>query len=351
MILLSLLSFEAQADISKVVDTDGLTGDYASLNAFEAAEEQDLTDGGGDIMTVTCQRSGAGGMDTTAVVFTGAWVTSADYYIKIVGGDFPTGDAVYDNTQYVFHNDDDATYGIQIREDFVRIQNIQFLVTETGANTRYGIGINNVGAGSTFYMDSCIIVGAISGTGVAFGIYTTDADITAYIYNCTISDFLSGGDTGMRCIVVDTGGTINIYNCTIAHSYYGVFRVAGTVTAINCAIFNNTDDIGGTVGTDYCAMDEAGAGDTNGVDISGTWNTDCFTAPEATPRDFSVQDASSPVYQKGNGATPKAVFTDDIIGTTRDAVDLNWDIGAYELIVAAGFNMWFIRDNKKGGKL
>ena len=45
------------ADYTRVIDTDGVTGDYANWEAFDAGFGQDLTAGGPNTCTATCQAS------------------------------------------------------------------------------------------------------------------------------------------------------------------------------------------------------------------------------------------------------------------------------------------------------
>ena len=303
---------------------------YQSLNAWEVAEETDL-DTANNTHTFHTNRTNSGGIDQLICLIDG-WTTSVTDFITVIADDFPAG-GIYDDTKYIIENNDDTAAAVDIKEDFVRLINLQVLLTTTNG-IRFGIRNSAQGAGAIIHVDSCIVKGVCSGTDDAIGIMLQDADATVYVYNTIVFDFIAGADTGFRGI--QTKGTVNIYNCTISNCYYGIIRSTETTIAINCAVFNNTIDFGGTVTIINCATDESAGEGANGVDISGTWDTTCFTAPEADPPDFSVQDDQSPVYQTGNGATPKSIFTDDIIGTTRDAVDLNWDIGAFELIVAVG---------------
>lgn len=331
------------AEIVRYVDPDVVAGDgsgdswtnaYASLNAWEAGEQTDL-DTANNTHKVYC-RSLSGSNDQLECVI-GGWTTSVTDYITIVGNDFPA-DGIWDDAKYIIENNDDQTSAIYIQEDFVRIINLQILLTTT-SGTRYTLLSNLLGAGAHLYIDSCIIRGVCSGTDTGYGIALFDADGTYDIYNCIVYGFKSSdnpADTGFKGVYFK--GDANVYNCTISGNYYGIEEAGtGTYNVINCAVFNNDNDFTGTFDViDYCATDEHAGGGTNGVDISGTWDTTCFTDPEASPPDFSVQDVDSPVYNIGNGATPKGTFTDDIIGTTRSPADLDWDIGAFELSVVVG---------------
>src|SRR4030042_1579893 len=55
---------------------------YTSLNSCEAAQQQDLTDGGGDVMVIHCRCSG-GTADSTSLDING-WTAAAASYIQII---------------------------------------------------------------------------------------------------------------------------------------------------------------------------------------------------------------------------------------------------------------------------
>lgn len=339
------------ADIPRFVDTgsdaggDGTTsatssGDnthaYQSLNAWEAAEETDL-DTANNTHTVHCNRTNSGGMDTTAVTISG-WTTSATDFITVIADDFPAN-GIYDNTKYTLHNNDSIVTFFGLVEDYINLVNLQVLITETSTNVRRGINVDALGVANAINIDSCIIKGACSGTGAANGIRVAGANNNVNIFNNIITDIFIAADGGFRGISVTSATAVNLYNNTFYNNTRAVNRDGGTVNAINDALFNNEDDFTGSFATiDYCATEEGAGEGTNGVAITQTADDYAALVVDAAGDNFNVTDTSSELYQTGNGATPKAVFTDDIIGTTRDAVDLNWDIGAYELIVAAEAN-------------
>lgn len=334
------------AEIVRYIDTgsdaagDGTTsatssGDnthaYQSLNAWEAAEETDL-DTANNTHIVHCNRTNGGGTDQLHTRITG-WTTSATDYITIIADDFPS-DGIWDNTKYIFDNNAAHTV-IDIREDYVRLINLQFLVTVAPNDNWDGIIFTGLGT-SVIYINSCIIKGVSAGTGSSRGILLNIADTTLNLYNTEIYGFISGGDTGFRGIQINNTTNTNIYNCTLYNNYSGILQQAGTVTAINCAVFNNTDDFTNTITMTYCASDDDHTGD-SATNVQITQSADDWAAlvVDAAGGDFHVTDISSELYNTGNGATPKSAFTDDIIGTTRGPADLDWDIGAYELLVVA----------------
>lgn len=299
---------------------------YQSLNQWEAAEETTLD---GDSHIVHCNRTNSGGEDTISTTISGWTQADSDDHITVIADDFPD-DGIYDNTKYLFSITNQAA-ALAIGEDYVRIVNFQMLVTTDGTASRHGIQIAGVGVASDIIIDSCIVKGSCSGASFTSGFNFADGDATVTVFNTIVTGFV--GSSLFHAFIIQAGTAIKFYNCTAYGNYYGFRRTAGTVSTINCLSFNNTNDFDGAVNADYCASDD-GDGN-NEVDVTAQ-DADDWAAlvKDAAGDDFRVTDTDSLLYQRGNGATPKSLFTDDIIGTERDAVDLNWDIGAYELVGA-----------------
>lgn len=338
--LFLLPRFGYAADIVRYVDTgadaggDGTTaaissGDnthaYQSLNQWESAEGADL-DTANNTHTVHTNRTNSGGEDTTSISIMG-WTTSATDFITIRGDDFPL-DGVFDNTKYLLSVTNGAM--LTIREDYVRIEYIQFEITQTGSGNPFGILITtSTPSSNERRISNCIIKGISSGTGGGQGIAVDSADAIVKIWNSTIYGFYILNDFAFECLILS--GTVDIYNSTIYNCTEGI-QQSGTVTLINTAIFNTQNDILGTVTLNYSATEDGDDSGNNGnitITQGDPW-TDLVTNPAIG--DFSVTDVNSELYQTGNGATPKSLFTDDIIGTIRGPADLDWDIGAFEYV-------------------
>jgi len=336
------------------VDPDVVAGDgsgtsfanaYSSLSAFEAGvgvgdNKADLT-ADGDIYKVYCRSLSGSDDDTTFVL--DAYTTSATDFIEITGdaaegGDFPT-DGIFDDSKYVFHNNDSAVNGLASRINYVRYTKIQFKTTTTSGTKQLLVFDAGIDAGNDIRISKCIFKGIPGGTGTSFAISAGDASTLLTMWNCIITGFFISADPGFRGISF-SGATANIYNCTVYKCGLGIARFnPATVNVINCAVFNNDDDFFGVITMTYSASDDDHTGD-SATNVQITQSADDWAAlvVDAAGDDFNVTDVSSELYQAGNGATPKSVFTDDIIGTTRDVVDLNWDIGAYEFVVVGGAN-------------
>lgn len=328
------------SDVEKVVDPDNGGGtDYTSLNAWEDAFGGH-TSGDGDLVgdderAVALCRSSSGGDDELECVV-GGWADVDDPRLPVIRGtDFPT-DGVWDETKYIIHCNDDTKTAINWNAvDYGRVENIQIKVTMTAATKRYGIYCENI-TGGLHTIDSCFIKGVISGSEPAYALYTADPDSNWNVFNNIVTNFINGADSDF--IGIRTSGDMNLFNNTVYDCYYGIRRSAGTTVLINCAVFNCTDDLDGAMTVTYTGTEDAAhAGAGNFQITQGDPWTDLVTNPAAD--NFSVKDASSELYQTGNGATPKALFTDDIIGVTRPqapgSVDLDWDVGAYEYAAPA----------------
>lgn len=294
------------------------TDAYTSLNAWEAAEQTDL-DAANNTHKVLCRASG-GSNDQNAVEING-WTTSAMDYITIQGDDFPI-DGVWDDTKYILHNNDSDLAALTIREEYVRVYNLQILVIETSTNDRRGITAHTVGT-SVYYIDSCIIKGVCSGTGGGFAFYFDDIDMTIYIYNIIAYGFVSGADDSFHCIYFHEMSNAYVYNCTIYGNYRGIRRRGGTAIVKNCAVGNNIDDFLGAITIDYCISDD-GDGTNAQAPSGGDWANE-FVNPGT---DFDLKSGGNCV---GNGIDDpgSGLYSDDIIGTSRSST---WDIGAFEFV-------------------
>ncbi len=318
------------ATITRYVDTDvvGGLGDgtswanaYLTLNACEAAENQDLTDAGGDIMIINCRGTAN---DTTATQFLG-WSTASGSYIEI------SGDVVnynWDDTKYT--NAPTNANGIRISENYMRIHNIQSLGTESGTGNLYCLVTNTIDAGGAdIWIYNSLIKGVCSGTGAGEGIDCNDSDVTNLrIWNVIVNDFVSGTDNDFKGIGILNAGTADITNVVVHNCRIGIARTAGTVNVYNSVSFDNNDDFNGTFNTiTYCASDDndVTAGGTNVDETAGatkTW-TDCFT--DYANDDFHLK-TGSPLIDAGTNDPLTGYGSPDIEGAARTT----WDVGADE---------------------
>jgi len=294
------------------------TDAYTTFAQWEVAEQQDLTDGGGDYMTVYC-RSSNQAADAGCII--NGWTTGATNYIEIIGADFPAN-GKYDATKFRFAGENVNL--VETYEDYLRFHNLQFVVTASGTGSARGLQCPSMGAANYILVDSCIFKGVCSGTGLGIGFQSGDTDVIADVVNCLAYDFFITGDTHFSGINV--AGNVHIYNSTAYGCTRGFTGVAGT-TIINCISGNNEDDFAGAIGTiDYCCSDD-GDGGHPVAPAGGNWANE-FTSIAGA--DFSLKLGGNCI---GAGVdNPGAgLYSDDIIGTARSTT---WDIGAFEYFVS-----------------
>lgn len=292
------------ADLSCTVDPGG-GGDYSTLSAAEAANQQDLTDGGGDTFTFNCSSSD-GSDDNTYAVISG-WTTGSSNWIKILGTDFPS-DGIWDDSAYVISTS--ATYDIAIYEQYVYIVNIQ--CSPSASNGFYPTVAN-------CFIDSCLLNGKNNGVILI----NAQSGATTYVYNCTIEDCTTG---------IKDYGTSYIYNCTIYDcTGQGLYNVSNSMTARNTAIGACGDDIlnAGSLDIDYMVTDDDHSGDCANYHAyptagSGDWSSD-FNDP--ANGDFTILSTASNLRGNGVDDPSSGLYSDDIIDFSRTST---WDIGAYE---------------------
>lgn len=316
------------AALVKYVDTgatgtaDGDTWTDAYTTMFDAeALNLNLTDDGGDTLTIYCRASTAA-VDTTCVNWIG-WTLAAANYVSVEGVD----------GTYVLHNNDSSANGaLYINEDHLRFTGITVRSTTSGTNARCGVYTTAIPANADIRFTNCRFEGVSSGTGANYGISAWDSDTTMKIVNCIFRGFTrtDADDTGFVGLKV-SGAAVTAYNCTIYGNRYGCLQVtSGSLTLKNCVIFNNYDDFSGTITADYCASDDADASTwTNGQAFTAEatdWNK-VFT--DYTTNDVTLKSYTTPPCCVGVGVDDpgSGLYSDDIVGTARSSV---WDIGAYE---------------------
>lgn len=270
-----------------------------------------------------------GATDDGAVAILG-WVTDATHTITIKVDQADRHAGVYDDSKYQIACTDNANGCLAIVEDYVFIDGVQIGATTTGTN--YGITISSQNAANDIRIsNSLIIAKSMSGTGASAGINVGDADAIVKTWNNVTYGFISGADSGFRGYQV-TAGTLASYNDTISGNYSGVFQSAGTVTVTNCLIFNNTDDLTGTITADYCATDDDDDRDTNGQDLNenagGEWTAN---TPNYATNNFALGASGVSVAHGTDDPGAAVQENNDIRGSSYPRSSV-WDIGAFEYI-------------------
>ncbi len=327
------------ADVERFVDTaasaggDGTTRNhtggtraYASLSAWESAEQADLITAT-DTHRVRCAGSTA---DTTGVTVDG-FTTDASFFVTIQGDDaatdsdgFYSGEKVWstghyrldiavgffcifisdpnlviDGIQLQCTRDNSSAFCVDIAKADAVIKNCR--VTSGGLTVGAGINGNDTTAGSSFIATNNIVFD-INGTGILAA--ANGGSVKVFdVYNNTVFDCVDGIEVG-------------------------VDHVDLTYNFFNNALFNNTNDmtlleVSSTVNHDWNAGEDAPpTNETNGVTI-GTL-TDAMVDPSnATKKNINcqVKDSSSTLFKASRHINARDSNTPlvDIVGNTRSA--------------------------------
>jgi uncharacterized protein (TIGR02145 family) len=249
--------------------------------------------------------------DQTAVGITG-WTTSATNYIKVYTTDTARHDGKWNTGAYRMQA------GIQgplldVGESNVKIIGLQFFLTHI--HPSWIIYTNSAQTG--ILIDKCIVRG------------WSDLD-----YGIAISGSSDGSEWTIRNTIIynaagvagiwsyhSAGSDIKVYNSVIYGCATGILDNQSTITAKNCAVFNNTDDFntGGTI--DYCASDDD---DGDHSVQPADWST---VFEDYTNYDFHLKSSDTDLKNAGINLYSEGI-SDDIDGDIRPAS--NWDIGADE---------------------
>jgi len=205
--------------VVKYVDTGG-AGDYSSLAAWEAAQQQDLV-ANDRAMQVFCSAS-TGVADTTNCLISG-WTTDGSHFIHIYGT--PTGALPEAWSTSLYRLVTSGSPGLTVAEDQVVFWGVQFEstvnyatlvhLTVSGNNAGFyrckfripyggaGLVVNN---GANLYAGYCILTGAGGGSS---GIYMPNPTVSgaAYAHNCLVKGCYRGYFNN------STGQPFEVINC------------------------------------------------------------------------------------------------------------------------------------------
>jgi hypothetical protein len=299
---------------------------YKSLSIWEAAEQQDLTAGGGNIAEcIVDSNYSPHSVDSSVCVING-WTTSATCYIYIHTPTSSRHSGVWDTTKYR-HAGPSTFANIAIYEDYTKI---------------FGLQIDAVGEGNYNAVASYIVAKGITfGYNIVrynyTGAGTKDAGVvrfdivggpTNYVYN----NLIYNNTTGSAGTVYGLGqnyGTVYAYNNTVFGFERGIF---GMSIIRNCISMGNSNyDFNNTTGSYNVSSDDSASGSPTAEDKDAY--DDYFI--DYTNKDFHLKNNSNTLFGlAGTDLSSLNLFTDDIDGDAR----VDWDIGADEYISVGGFN-------------
>lgn len=285
--------------------------DYTSLSAWESAKDGDLTGNGAEIAIITGEYE-----DTTPVTIDG-WVTTAADYIMITSNGTARHNGTWNSSKFVSNTTNSGFGAIYIRENYVRVDGLQFNLTATSTTSR-GVGVYTTqSGGSDIRITDCIFRLTEPSTTCGIGVGTAaSANNNITVQNSIFMDF---NTTNARGVYGGHSSTFRIYNCVMSNNVRGIEQASGTMNVSNTASFDNTDDFLGTMNITHCASDD---GDGTSAQTPSDWTNEFI---DYTSCDYRLKSGS---ILKDNGITITS-FSDDIIGTTRPQ-NAVWDIGVFE---------------------
>lgn len=286
------------------------------------------------------------GADTSTVYISG-WTTDATRYIRVYT---PSNTATEANRSQRHNGKWSAdkyrievtTDGVNVSDDFVRIDGLQIKVTTTN-DYEYAITITPE-SGANIQISNNILQGVYSGSstngmGLRIGWFASGSR-TAKIWNNTIYGFINGGSDFFG-IQISSTWTIYAYNNTVYNSYYGIYASGTpTVFAKNNIAYNNTNNWSGSFDSSS-TNNLSGPGSDADIPTTNAQNGVSVTFVNTTggSEDFHLQ--STDTGAKNNGTNLSAdgglPFSTDIDSQSR-TVDA-WDIGADEYSPSGNFTI------------
>lgn len=300
--------------------------DYNTIVLWEAGEDGAMTDGTDEVCEVY---DDDGILKNSTRVDINGWSNNdpnTRIIIRPATGEQHTGT---DSTGFQRENTG-TSQSIITREAYIIIE---------------GLDINNgSSSGRAIWLyanpDTIVIKNNLVWGGPGAGLQVGTGDSIVVVNNVFYN--LPTGDAGVKFDDGNGNRFLNntVYNCRVGIK---VFTQTGdSLVVSNNAFFNNAsidmfdmDEVRsiGVPSTNNCTSDASGDDNNLSGGIINKTDIDNFTSPSTA--DFSVKDNSADIYDAG--ADLSGIFTDDVIGTSRPQSSA-FDIGAFELIVAAAAN-------------
>lgn len=303
------------AEFRRVDVIPGGGGDYTSLNAALAGEDDtyaDLTAQAGWLTFACWAGSGA---DTTAAATGTGWTTDATHYLNIIGEETEcvTGTTgKWSTSRYRLAPSFSYNQAFLNSEPFTRLVNLQ--IQNTSHDRPICVYSPDFASVGTFTLDGCICRGDPLGESLStsYPVLRLIGDRNQIVVrNTVVYGHSAAGGVGITTGNYLGSGTfhnVTVYDCETGWS-------GGYATRVNC-------------GTAGCSTPSSGSY------TDTTCSTDTPTFLDADNGDFHL--ASGDATWRDQGTDLSATFTTDIDGETRPTGAGTWDIGADEYIVAAG---------------
>lgn len=309
--------------VETYVDPDG-TGDYTSLNAWEAAEQTDLvTDG--DSHKVWCESS-SGSADTTAVEING-WTTVSSNTITIQAADGHRASTEWDATKYRLSVDGNEAF--KTSDQNTILDGLQIEAYSDSSLTYRAVRVSYSGRSATIKNSYIRAIGTTNTTYRALEI--NDYGGTTVVNTVIEAQGLASSFAALNIGVSNNASNKNtFYNCTIISDASDCVYGGNTVDVFTNVIAYHTDS--GTcfpatsfVG-DYNYSSDATAPGANSL----TNQSDPFT--DSANGDFSLASGVNAIDAGIGPSSDANVPATDINGNTRSGTTC--DIGAAEYVAA-----------------
>jgi len=319
------------ADLEKVIDPSG-TEDCTALESCLDANEQDLTDGGGDTITFTIQGDWSSA-DTTQVSV-GGYTTSATNYLSINVVEAARHDGTYDTSAYRVETSQSGGRAFEVSQSHVKLSGVQVKNTYTGT-TNFTIALDNF-EDNDFLWNKLILWSAATGGTESAGLRSTNGD-NIHIANSVIigydgavvwGSFANATNQQFFNSVIIGNGNIGLRQNNDANR---------DITAQNCYIYGANDSIADPSGDSVYTNTHTNDGE-NGTTTTAysTSSGAYFTNVTGGSEDFHITNTSSALFEAGSNLS--GTFTDDIDGNTRSA----WDVGVDYIQAAAAAGMGWV---------
>lgn len=203
-------------EVVRIIDPDNGPGtDYTSLNDFNDAEKRDLLQAQ-EIAVALC-RSSKGSPDKPAQIE--GWVTSEQYYVKIIADEGHRASARWDDRRYrIIEHTTINSECLDVEVDHILVDGIQMLITGSGKSN----DIIDPERGQKYIIRNCYMRMELDNSS-GYGI---DLKSPADIYNCVIQG------SGSAAIFAYPGAEVNVYNNTLV-GWTNAIKNEGSVRAIN----------------------------------------------------------------------------------------------------------------------
>jgi hypothetical protein len=308
---------------TKTITPAGQGGNYNSLNAWEAGEQDNLP-ASGRIAIAAITGNWSGVIDD--VVTLDGWETNLDNYIKIHALSGARHAGVWDDTKYRISGINN--YTINCLEAYLTLSGLQLHSSISGSidSDWRSLLFQPSTGGYLTLVDSIFRGSVISGTDRPIGVDVIEA--SGRVANCLFYNFKRTGAGQGRGLGVDMFSTglvaqnCTFFNCDVGvKSFYGVtYPIVKNCLTQNCAT-GFQGDFSGVSSHNFSSVNDAPGTNT----VTGT-----VLFVNSGNADFRLSPYDTGALMRGTGLFH--LFTTDIEGISRGTGGGVWDIGSHHVL-------------------